>query len=219
MCDPADDLDDLDTPMCDGCVVWADRLCKLVDGTLWMSRLADHSDFVIGNADDLEGPVAVRPQSDSDFTSIENIDGVLLLRAECYYVLRGESVNDFTLHPLTRLVITHDADGKRRIRLPEELRVPREAALVSEGLGCSSHLVDRMQREAVEAGFSGVEFKRDPTSPYFYHVHYSDHGQREAYERFRGVVNHSGQSGGGANITADDLARAEQRVSEIYGQA
>jgi len=110
-----------------------------------------------------------------------------------------------------------DNKSQSFFRLSQSAQLPINPSLISDTLGVSSHIAARFQREADESGFTGVEFKQDPTSPYFHQAHFSDEAQRDKYAKHRGLVNASGSEGSSAELSPRELQNAERRAREIYG--
>lgn len=86
----------------------------------------------------------------------------------------------------------------------------------SNSLGVTVHQLAEYERDRVDHGFVGIEFKQDPMCDTFYQVHYGSWAVRDAYIRHREKVDMSKTSG--AALTAEMLQEASEMAKERWGK-
>lgn len=83
--------------------------------------------------------------------------------------------------------------------------------VVSDGLGVIPQQVHEMQVDAKLHGFTGIEFKPDPTCPQdFMQCHCTGgESERQRYITHRGMRDHCSRNGSGAMLSEEMLRQAE----------
>ena len=91
--------------------------------------------------------------------------------------------------------------------------------IVSDALGFTDNQLTEMEHDRVSHGFSGVEFRPDPTEPRFYQVHCSSERAKAEYMKHRGFGDFNSSNGSGAMIDPGQLESAKRMVLERFGES
>jgi hypothetical protein len=133
---------------------------------------------------------------------------------------------DFDTHManLGGFITLPDGAEARRVQPGSVKRVvgePVAKPIVSDNLGCDVHAVNEFREDAAKHGYSGVEWKPDPTCPTFYQAHFSSRSEWRKYVAHRGLYDRNGLNSG-VGITRDELVQAIQRAggdpAEVLGR-
>lgn len=84
----------------------------------------------------------------------------------------------------------------------------------SDALGFTAHQLWEFEEDRRRNGFSGVEFKPDPSCPEFYQVHFSSHGERDRYMQHRNFVDKNYTKGN--PLSAKDLDAAREWAERVF---
>lgn len=89
--------------------------------------------------------------------------------------------------------------------------------IVSDAMGFADNQLADMERDRVANGFTGVEFRQDPTEPRFYQVLCSSERVKSEYMRHRGFTDRNSKNGSGSIVDAGQIEQARKRVIEQFG--
>jgi len=122
---------------------------------------------------------------------------------------------------VTGTIVLDNGVNARRVRdaaaagESADKRLPVNPVHISEAMGVASQAVGKFQQDAIDNGFTGVEFVQDPSCEWFYNVRFSSASERERYEKHRHMANHT--NGTGSCLDATQLEDAEKKIVEQYG--
>lgn len=115
-------------------------------------------------------------------------------------------------------VLRHDKDGQP-IWVDKATIKPHgpPPTVLANDVGCIAQQVDEVREDAKAAGFSGIEWRPDPTTlldgqPTFYQAYSTSRAEYERYCKYRGLSDRNGKNGSGASLTPGDLEAAAERV-------
>lgn len=106
-------------------------------------------------------------------------------------------------------------DGKPIGKQAEYREMAGAPLLPSDALGFTSHQLAEFEMDRKQHGFSGVEFVRDKTCHTQWQVKCSSRREWEKYVAHRQMVDKNKSSG--AALSAEQLRKAQEKVSEQYG--
>ena len=89
--------------------------------------------------------------------------------------------------------------------------------IVSDSLGFTEAQLCDFENDRVAHGFTGIEFRRDPTENTFIQVCCKSRNEFNRYMAHRGFVNKS--SFGGVRLSQEDLDKAKELVERVHGVA
>lgn len=92
---------------------------------------------------------------------------------------------------------------------------------INDSLGCIAQDVEKSREDARIHGFTGIEWRPDPTTmvdgkPTSYQCHASSDKELARYAKFCHMDDRAGRKSG-VSISQEDLDAAARRVSEQYG--
>jgi len=112
---------------------------------------------------------------------------------------------------LHQRVFTSNPDGK------DAAWVRAQFHHVSDSMGVSEHQLEEVRNLSKEAGFSGVEFKQDPSEASFYQAHFTSETEMDRYVKWRfgghGVDKNRTL---GAALSAESMSEAERIARERF---
>ena len=105
-----------------------------------------------------------------------------------------------------------ERDRKFAVPVDSERRDKVSSAIVSDALGFTAAQYADFEADRVKNKFSGVEFKKDPTCPWFYQAHFSSWAARDAYMKHRQLRDNNSKNGSGATLTREQLEAAAEML-------
>ena len=91
--------------------------------------------------------------------------------------------------------------------------------IVSDAMGFPQQALKDFEADRQAHGFTGVEFKRDPTEPTFYQVHCDSPQTWKRYVKHRGYTDMNSRNGSAAILSLDQIDKAIELAKRVTAGA
>ena len=99
---------------------------------------------------------------------------------------------------------------------PKSEKIKETAKDVSDSLGFTELQLNDFENHRKQAGCRGVEFKRDPTEPTFFQVHFDSPQAKAKYIKSRGMSDNNSRNGGQTPMPPEQFEKAKEMFLRKY---